>query len=107
MDQVKFVEDLSRPYPFKFFKAVFHKFYLVHSWILCPIWSEEKVLYRKHEYCMLSAMDSDELKNGKVEKKKLESELKTAENDRLRQKRFRDERTQKLLFLGEKTQMII
>ena len=56
---------------------------------------------------MLSAMDSDELKNGKVEKKKLESELKTAENDRLRQKRFRDDRTQKLLFLGEKTQMII
>ena len=27
---------LSRPYPFKFFKTVFHKFYLVHSWILCP-----------------------------------------------------------------------
>ena len=22
--------------PFKSFKAVFHKFYLVHSWILCP-----------------------------------------------------------------------
>ena len=35
MDQVKFVEDsLSKPYPFKFFlKAVFHKYYLVHSWI--------------------------------------------------------------------------
>ena len=27
---VKFVED-------SFLKAVFHKFYLVHSWILCPI----------------------------------------------------------------------
>ena len=38
--QVKSVEDKSaytRPYPFKFLKTVFHKFYLVHSWILCPI----------------------------------------------------------------------
>ena len=25
---------LSRPYPFKFLEAVFHKFYLVHPWIL-------------------------------------------------------------------------
>ena len=25
--------------PSNFFKAVFHKFYLVHSWILCPIWN--------------------------------------------------------------------
>ena len=25
------------PYSFNFLKAVFHKFYLVHSWILCPI----------------------------------------------------------------------
>ena len=24
--------------PSNFLKAVFHKFYLVHSWILCPIW---------------------------------------------------------------------
>ena len=29
---------LSRPCPFKFLKAIFHKFYLVHSWILCAIW---------------------------------------------------------------------
>ena len=28
---------LSRPYPCNFLKAVFHKFYLVYSWILCPI----------------------------------------------------------------------
>ena len=28
----------SRPYHFRFLKAVFHKFYLVHSWILCPIY---------------------------------------------------------------------
>ena len=28
---------LTRSYPFKFFKAVFHKFYLIHSWILCTI----------------------------------------------------------------------
>ena len=45
MEQVKFAEDslwkvwrdmdcLSSPYPFKFLKAVWHKFYLVHSWIL-------------------------------------------------------------------------
>ena len=35
MDQVKFVGDslqkTCRPYHFKFLKAVFHKFYLVHS----------------------------------------------------------------------------
>ena len=30
---------LSRPYPFIFLKAAFHKFHLVHSWILCPICS--------------------------------------------------------------------
>ena len=28
---------LSRPYFIKFLKAVVHKFYLVHSWILCSI----------------------------------------------------------------------
>ena len=27
-----------------FLKAVFHKFYLVHSWILCPIYSSQKSL---------------------------------------------------------------
>ena len=32
---------LSRLYPLpsNFLKTVFHKFHLVHSWILCPIWS--------------------------------------------------------------------
>ena len=30
---------LSKPYPFKFSKAVFYKFYLVHSWIFCPMCS--------------------------------------------------------------------
>ena len=30
---------LRRPYHFNFLKAVFHKLYLVHSWILCPIWN--------------------------------------------------------------------
>ena len=28
---------LSRPYPFKSLKAVFRKFHLVHSWIVCPM----------------------------------------------------------------------
>ena len=26
--------------PSNFLKVVFHKYYLVHSWILCPIWSK-------------------------------------------------------------------
>ena len=30
---------LSRSYLFKFLTAVFHKFYLVHFWILYPKWS--------------------------------------------------------------------
>ena len=28
-------------YPCKFLKGVFHKFYLVHSWILCPKYSSD------------------------------------------------------------------
>ena len=28
--------------PSIFLKAVFHEFYLVHSWILCPIWISQK-----------------------------------------------------------------
>ena len=28
----------NRPYHFNFLKAIFHKFYLVHSWILWPIY---------------------------------------------------------------------
>ena len=31
---------LSRPITSNFLKAVFHKFHLVHSWILCPIWCD-------------------------------------------------------------------
>ena len=34
------VTCLSRPYRFKFLKAVFHKFYLVHSWIPWLIWAQ-------------------------------------------------------------------
>ena len=49
MGQVEFVEDsfsqfeggmvcfLNRQYSFNFLKAVFHKSYLVHSWIPFPI----------------------------------------------------------------------
>ena len=45
MDQVKFVEDTFKNFeeaysadtitPSMFLKAVFHKFYMVHFWILC------------------------------------------------------------------------
>ena len=40
MNQVKFVQD--SPYEAdhansNFVKAVFHEFYLIHSWILCPV----------------------------------------------------------------------
>ena len=31
------VHDKADHVPSIFVKAVFHKFYLVHSWILCPI----------------------------------------------------------------------
>ena len=31
--------DRSTPYPFEFFKGCLHKFYLVHSWILCTIYN--------------------------------------------------------------------
>ena len=33
-----------RPYRLTFLKAVFHKFYLVHSWILCPIYNKELII---------------------------------------------------------------
>ena len=53
MDQVKFVEDSLQKIwsdmvclsdmvyhiTSNFLKAVFHKFYMVHSWILCPIYN--------------------------------------------------------------------
>ena len=29
-------DKLNKVFPSKFLKAVFHKIYLVHSWILCP-----------------------------------------------------------------------
>ena len=50
MDQLKFLEDSlwkSRPYPFKFLKAVFHRFYYVHSWILCHIFESRMSLSQK------------------------------------------------------------
>ena len=41
ISQVKFVQDSLQKIwgdiTSDFLKAVFHKFYLVHSWILCPI----------------------------------------------------------------------
>ena len=44
---------LSRPYPFKILKSVFHQFYLVHSWRLCSIlhWikrSAKNIRMKKH-----------------------------------------------------------
>ena len=33
-----------QPYLFKFLKAFFHKFYLLHSWILYPIWYLQEIL---------------------------------------------------------------
>ena len=50
---------------------------------------------------MLSAMDSDQLKRREVKKKKLENELKVAKNNRLRQKKFHDNRKQKVLSLDK------
>ena len=39
---------LGRPYHFKFLKAVFHKVFLVHSWILCFIWKSLKVFFNEY-----------------------------------------------------------
>ena len=36
------------PYHFLFLKAVFHKFYLVHSSILCPIYNKELIIRFSH-----------------------------------------------------------
>ena len=33
------LSNASDPIPSNFLKAVFHKFYLVHSWILFPMWA--------------------------------------------------------------------
>ena len=45
MDQVKFMKDSRWKIwiwiTSNFLKAVFHKFYLIHSWILCPIYREQ------------------------------------------------------------------
>ena len=38
---------LSRPYHFKFFKAVLYKFYSVYSWIPWPIWTEWSMILAK------------------------------------------------------------
>ena len=35
---LKNLKGLGRPYPVNFLKAVFHKFYLIHYWILCLIY---------------------------------------------------------------------
>ena len=48
-------------------------------------------LYRKREYGMLSAMDSNGLRKIQAKKKKLENELKVEENNLFRQKKFRDD----------------
>ena len=37
--RMDWVKCLNRPYHFKFLKAVFHKFHVVCSWMLCPIYS--------------------------------------------------------------------
>ena len=37
-------EKFEEHIPSNFLKAVFHKFYLVHSWILCPIYNPAKYL---------------------------------------------------------------
>ena len=39
LDQVKFVED--NHITLNFLKAVFHKYFLVHSWIVCSIWNSK------------------------------------------------------------------
>ena len=56
MGQVKFVEDSlveADHINSNFLKAVFRKFYLVHSWIFCPIylnWYDLKIsLFISHE----------------------------------------------------------
>ena len=52
MDQFKFLEESlqkiwsdmvcwGKTYHFKYFKDTFHKFHLVHSWILCPIYPKD------------------------------------------------------------------
>ena len=39
---------ISRSDPFNVLKAVFNKFYLVHSWILCPSYvTHKKIHYKK------------------------------------------------------------
>ena len=35
----------GKPYNWNFLKAVFHNFYFVHSWILCPKYSHSGVFY--------------------------------------------------------------
>ena len=49
MDQLKFVKVSVKKIkadhtPSNFLKAVFHKFYLVHSWILCRISSSPDII---------------------------------------------------------------
>ena len=53
--------------------------------------------YQKREHGMFSSQDSDELKKSVSKKAKLENELKAVETNRLRQKKFRDDRKKKIL----------
>ena len=64
-------------------------------------------LYRKREYGMLPAMDSNELKNRKAKKRKLENKLKISENNRLQHKKIGVDRKQKMLSLEESTRKMI
>ena len=56
---------------------------------------------------MLSSQDSDELKKRVSKKAKLENELKAVETNRLRQKKFCDDRKKKMLSLDENTRKMI
>ena len=48
---------LSRPYPF-FLKAVFRKFYLVHSWVPCPKYACVNAAYQDFINKFIKAFDS-------------------------------------------------
>ena len=56
---------------------------------------------------MLSVLDSDELKKREIKKKKLENELKVAENNCLEQKKFSDDLKQRMLSPDENTRKMI
>ena len=45
---------LNRPYSFFIFFSAFHKFYLVHSWILCPKYTFHAQLFKQRKLDQLS-----------------------------------------------------